>query len=80
MKFWSMWPRQGFRRSSMSEVSKHVDPEKIAEAREELVTQVKEGHWSGLVDTAGGPIYTLKEIAAAILRELLLLGDKKETR
>lgn len=42
----------------------------IFRAKAELTTQQERGEWSGLIDTSGSPIYTLKEIAQAVVREI----------
>lgn len=43
--------------------------EKAAAAAEELEQQYERGEWSGLRATNGSPIYTLREIAEAVVRE-----------
>jgi hypothetical protein len=35
----------------------------------ELEEQRERGDWSGAISTSGSPIYTLREIAAAVVRE-----------
>lgn len=45
-------------------------PRDIRAALEELDRQVEQGEWSGLRSASGAPIYTLREIAEAVIREL----------
>jgi hypothetical protein len=44
--------------------------EKPAAAIEELEQQIDRDEWSGLRATNGSPIYTLREIAQAVVREI----------
>jgi hypothetical protein len=41
----------------------------VKSARRGLEAQRERGEWSGVISTSGSPIYTLKEIAAAVVRE-----------
>jgi hypothetical protein len=44
--------------------------EKAEAAVDELEEQVQRSEWSGLRSTSGSPIYTLREIAEAVIREI----------
>jgi hypothetical protein len=47
-----------------------LDPDvAVKAARRELEAQRERGEWSGAISASGSPIYTLKEIAAAVVRE-----------
>ena len=44
--------------------------EKATAAVKELERQEEQNEWSGLRSTSGSPIYTLREIAQAVVREV----------
>lgn len=50
---------------------------KIAEAKTELYAQQERGDWSGLMDTSGSPIYTLREIGDAVIKRLNELTEEE---
>lgn len=47
-----------------------------AMAEQELNDQQRSGAWSGLTSPNGAPIYTLTEIAAAVVREMKRHGPQ----
>lgn len=55
--------------------------EKAAAGSKELEEQRDRGEWSGLCSASGAPVYTLREIAEAVVREMYkeknVSGSKK---